>query len=114
MARQTTLEIDPNKFEKVILERFGSMNRASIESGHMGNYCSDIRRNRSITKAFMRFLNDRGIHYDDIKPDPEPEEPEPDESPLDQTVTITLQNLAEALTVAIYTAMMNLHRDGVI
>ena len=113
----TTLPIDGEKFLKVITERFGSLGDCSVQSGHKRNYCADIRRNSRITNAFLVFLADRGITYDDIKPDesePEHEHSEENGDILTENLTISMQNLSEVIAVAIYTAFVNLHKDKII
>lgn len=95
-----------------------SLHQLSLGSGHTKNYCTECAKRGITSKAFLVYLESLGIRYDDIKPDPEPdpivEDQENENEPLDENVTITMKNLAEIVSVAIYTAFVNLHKDGII
>lgn len=118
MTRSNMLPIDPQKFQTRIFEHKMTLHQLSLDAGHGKNYCSDCVRRKVITKAFCVYLESMGIMYNDIKPDPEPvkttEAPSELSDPIDETVAITMHNLAEVLSVAIYTAFANLHKDGII
>ena len=118
MARSNILPIDPDKLITRIKDHKITSGDLSAGAGHARNYCADCLRRKVITKAFCVYLESMGIMYDDIKPDPEPvktiETPSELSDPIDETVAITMHNLAEVLSVAIYTAFANLHKDGII
>lgn len=121
MARKNVLPIDPKKFELEILKKFDSKCDFAKASGHSDSYATDCIRLKRITKATLAFLESKGITYDDICPDPEPEvveEPaikeEANDEVLNDNITISVKDLSEVVAVAIYTAFVNLHKDGII
>lgn len=121
MARKNVLPIDPMKFELAILKKFDSKHDFARASGHSSSYATDCIRLKRITKATLVFLESKGINYDDICPDPEPEvveEPaikeEINDEVLNENITISVKDLSEVVAVAIYTAFVNLHKDGII
>lgn len=126
MARKNVLPIDPMKFELAILKKFDSKHDFARASGHSSSYATDCIRLKRITKATLVFLESKGINYDDICPDPEPEvveEPaikeedikeETNDEVLNENITISVNDLSEVVAVAIYTAFVNLHKDGII
>lgn len=123
MARKNVLPIDPKKFELAILKKFDSKHDFARASGHSSSYATDCIRLKRITKSTLAYLESIGIHYDDICPDPEPEvveEPvkevkeEIDLDVVDQVIQISVKDLSEVVAVAIYTAFVNLRKDGII
>ena len=121
MARKNVLPIDPKKFELEIIKKFKTKSGFSAASGHSSSYCTDAMRLKRITKATLVFLESKGITYDDICPDPEPEvveEPaikeEVKDEVLNDSITLNVNDLSEVVAVAIYTAFVNLHKDGII
>lgn len=116
MARKNVLPIDPKKFELAILKKFDSKHDFARASGHSSSYATDCIRLKRITKATLAFLESKGITYDDICPDPEPEvvEEEANDEVLNDSITLSVKDLSEVLAVAIYTAFVNLHKDGII
>lgn len=115
MARKNVLPIDPKKFELAILKKFDSKHDFARASGHSSSYATDCIRLKRITKATLAFLESKGITYDDICPDPEPAvEEEANDEILNDSITLNVKDLSEVLAVAIYTAFVNLHKDGII
>lgn len=116
MARKNVLPIDPKKFELEIIKKFKTKSGFSAASGHSSSYCTDAMRLKRITKSTLAFLESKGISYDDICPDPEPEvvEEEANDEVLNDSITLNVKDLSEVLAVAIYTAFVNLHKDGII
>lgn len=121
MARKNVLPIDPMKFELAILKKFDSKHDFARASGHSSSYATDCIRLKRITKATLAFLESKGITYDDICPEPEPEvveepvvEEEGNGEVLNDSITLNVKDLSEVLAVAIYTAFVNLHKDGII
>ena len=118
MTRSNMLPIDPKKFQTRIFEHKMTLQQLSLDAGHAKNYCTECAKRKVTSKSFLVYLEGLGIRYDDIKPDPEPtpmvEDQENKNEPLDENVTITMKNLAEIVSVAIYTAFVNLHKDGII
>lgn len=116
MARKNVLPIDPKKFELEIIKKFKTKSGFSAASGHSSSYCTDAMRLKRITKSTLAFLESKGISYDDIRPDPEPEvvEEEANDEVLNDSITLNVKDLSEVLAVAIYTAFVNLHKDGII
>lgn len=115
MSKSNMFPIDSEKFQQRILEHKLSLNQLSLDSGHAKNYCVECARRGQTSKSFLVYLESIGIRYDDIKPVPDsmPEEINAAEM-LNENVTITVKNLAEIVSVAIYTAFCNLHKDGII
>lgn len=116
MARKNVLPIDPKKFELEIIKKFKTKSGFSAASGHSSSYCTDAMRLKRITKSTLAFLESKGISYDDIRPDPEPEvvEEEANDEVLNDSITLSVKDLSEVVAVAIYTAFVNLHKDGII
>lgn len=116
MARKNVLPIDPKKFELEIIKKFKTKSGFSAASGHSSSYCTDAMRLKRITKSTLAFLESKGISYDDIRPDPEPEvvEEEANDEILNDNITLSVKDLSEVVAVAIYTAFVNLHKDGII
>lgn len=121
MARKNVLPIDPKKFELEIIKKFGTKSAFSAASGHSPSYTTDCIRLKRITKSTLAFLVSNGISYDDICPEPEPEvveepvvEEEANDEVLNDSITLNVKDLSEVLAVAIYTAFVNLHKDGII
>lgn len=115
MARNNVLPIDPKKFELEIIKKFKTKSGFSAASGHSSSYCTDAMRLKRITKSTLAFLESKGISYDDIRPDPEPEVvEEANDEILNDNITLSVKDLSEVLAVAIYTAFVNLHKDGII
>lgn len=116
MARKNVLPIDPKKFELEIIKKFKTKSGFSAASGHSSSYCTDAMRLKRITKSTLAFLESKGISYDDIRPDPEPEvvEEEANDEVLNDNITLSVKDLSEVVAVAIYTAFVNLHKDGII
>lgn len=116
MARKNVLPIDPKKFELEIIKKFKTKSAFSAASGHSSSYTTDSIRLKRITKSTLAFLVANGISYDDIRPDPEPEvvEEEANDEVLNDSITLSVKDLSEVVAVAIYTAFVNLHKDGII
>lgn len=115
MARKNVLPIDPKKFELEIIKKFKTKSGFSAASGHSSSYCTDAMRLKRITKSTLAFLESKGISYDDIRPDPEPEVvEEANDEVLNDNITLSVKDLSEVVAVSIYTAFVNLHKDGII